>query len=275
MLPVWPNGPMRSAAICWAKAARNRQPDHTGGFRFALGPGCTVGTTAPEGGHGPHEEPNREFLRVLVDGPSTSRGTERSKRSLAREEEDLMRKRIAPFAMALLLVVVGCSSSDPTTSDEYAALEQELAQSEAQLADVTAERDALVKPAEATAAVLQESNSAAVPDDVAALMVAWGEAINTGGGAVTELYTAGGSHLDGSTRIAHGQIAAHLEAPSTEGVWVTDPYLLIDEGNGRYVVARGSHAAGAFPGSITFLIVRAPDGELEIAETAWVHAGEA
>ena len=179
-----------------------------------------------------------------------------------------MRKRIVPIAVALLLVAVGCSSSDPTKSDEYAALEQELA-------DVTAERDLLVEQAEAAAPLLQEGNPAAVPEDLSALTVAWGEAINAGGGAVTELYTTGGFHLYGSTRIAHDQIAAHLEAPSTEGEWITDPYLLVDEGNGRYVVARGTHAAGSFPGSITFVIVRTADGELKIAETAWVYAQQA
>jgi len=51
--------------------------------------------------------------------------------------------------------------------------------------------------------------------------------------------------------------------------------LLVDEGNGRYVVARGTYAAGKFPGSITFVIVTAADGELKIAETAWVYAQEA
>ena len=63
-----------------------------------------------------------------------------------------MRKRIVSFTMALLLLLVmaGCSSSDSTASDEYAAVEQELAQTsqalveaEAQLTAVTAERDAL------------------------------------------------------------------------------------------------------------------------------------
>ena len=183
-----------------------------------------------------------------------------------------MRKRIVPFAVTLLLVVVGCSSSDPTKSDEYASLEQELAQAQAQLADVTVERDVLVEQAEAAAPVLQEGNPAAVPEDLAALTVAWGEAINAGGGAVTELYTTGGFHLYGSTIYARDQIAAHLEAPSTEGEWITDPYLLVDEGNGRYVVARGAYAGGSFPGSITFVVVRTADGELKIVETAFVYA---
>ena len=77
----------------------------------------------------------------------------------------------------------------------------------------------------------------------------------------------------GNQRIARDDLAAHLEEPSTDGVWDTDPYLLVDEGDGRYVVARGTHAAGVYPGSVTFLIVTTPDGELEIAETTFVYAG--
>lgn len=50
-----------------------------------------------------------------------------------------MRKRIVPFAVALLLVVAGCSSSDPTASDEYQALEQELAQANRELAQMSEE----------------------------------------------------------------------------------------------------------------------------------------
>lgn len=69
-----------------------------------------------------------------------------------------MRKKVTSIAVALLLVVAGCSSSDPTSSDKYAALEQELAQTkaqleiaqvEAQLERVTAERDALAAANEA------------------------------------------------------------------------------------------------------------------------------
>jgi hypothetical protein len=69
-----------------------------------------------------------------------------------------MLTRTTPIAVALLLVVTGCSSSDPTASEEYAALELELAQTEAefaiarieaQLEKVTAERDALAAANEA------------------------------------------------------------------------------------------------------------------------------
>jgi len=192
---------------------------------------------------------------------------------LLERKKGRMRKRIVPFVVALLLVMAGCSSSDPTASDEYAALEQELARSEAQLAEVTAERDALVAEAETAAAVPEETVTGTVPDDVAALTEAWGDAISTGGGAVTALYTSDGFHLSSSQRIAHDDIAAHLEEPSAEGEWLTEPYLLIDDVNGRYVVARGTYAAGQYPGSVTFVIVRAADGGLEIAETAFVYAG--
>ncbi len=184
-----------------------------------------------------------------------------------------MRKRIVPFVVVLLLLVAGCSSSDPATSDEYAALEQELAQSEAQVAEVTAERDALVAEAEAAATASEDGMATAVPDDVAALTVAWGDAVGSGDGAVTALYTESGFHLYNTTKIDHDNIAAHLEGPTTDGEWVTEPYLLIDEGDGRYIVARGVYGAGVHPGSVTFLIVREADGELKIAETAFVYGG--
>lgn len=52
---------------------------------------------------------------------------------------------------------------------------------------------------------------------------------------------------------------------------VTEPYLLVDEGDGRYVVARGTRVA-PYEGSITFSIARSSDGDLEIIKTAWFYA---
>ena len=184
-----------------------------------------------------------------------------------------MRNRIIPFVVVLLLLVAGCSSSDPTTSDEYAALEQELAQSEAQVAEVTAERDALVAEAEAVAAASEDGMATVVPDDVAALTDAWGDAVGSGDGAVTALYSENGFHLHNTTKIEYDNIATYLEEPSSPGEFVTESYLLIDEGDGRYIVARGVYGAGVHPGSLTFLIVRGEDGELKIAETAFVYGG--
>ena len=64
---------------------------------------------------------------------------------------------LLPVVVVLSLVMSGCSSSDPTASDEYAALEQELAQTsqelaqaETQLAEFDAERDALATQAATT-----------------------------------------------------------------------------------------------------------------------------
>ena len=106
-----------------------------------------------------------------------------------------MRTRIVLFLVALALVMAGCSSSDPTTSNEYAELEQELAQSETQLTQVAAERNAL---AEEVAAVPAANTPNTIPDDVAALTTAWGEAINRDDGSVTDLYRTGGYHLYGA-----------------------------------------------------------------------------
>ena len=120
-----------------------------------------------------------------------------------------MRTRIVLFLVALALVMAGCSSSDPTTSNEYAELEQELAQSETQLTQVAAERNAL---AEEVAAVPAANTPNTVPDEVAALTTAWCEAINRDDGSVTDLYRKGGFHLYGADSIPLDDIAFHLEA---------------------------------------------------------------
>jgi hypothetical protein len=78
---------------------------------------------------------------------------------------DAMRRLIV-LLVAAAMFTVGCSSSDPTTSDEYAALEQELAQTtqdlaeaEALLAETAAEHDEAVALSETIAEV--EANETA------------------------------------------------------------------------------------------------------------------
>ena len=99
-----------------------------------------------------------------------------------------MRKQITPIAVVLLLVLAGCSSSDPTASDEYAAIEQELAVADQQLAEterelvqaedqlvqaedqvvaITAERDAL---AQATDSSDRHDNAARVLEGIRAIL---------------------------------------------------------------------------------------------------------
>lgn len=72
-----------------------------------------------------------------------------------------MKRTIIATTAILVLIVAGCSSSDPTLSDEYGELERELADTEREVADteqeltkaealviaISAERDALVQPA--------------------------------------------------------------------------------------------------------------------------------
>ncbi|MBE0688482.1 MAG: hypothetical protein IH585_21010 [Anaerolineaceae bacterium] len=56
------------------------------------------------------------------------------------------------ITVALALLVAGCSSVDPTTSEEFQALESQLAAAQQQLADVIVERDALADEALTAAA---------------------------------------------------------------------------------------------------------------------------
>lgn len=62
-----------------------------------------------------------------------------------------MRLRIFSLLVVVALVAAGCSS-DPTTSDEYEALEEDLAAVQQQLADTAAERDQLAEQVAAAGA---------------------------------------------------------------------------------------------------------------------------
>jgi len=86
---------------------------------------------------------------------------------------------LIPFTL-VVLIVAGCSSSDPTASDEYQTLEQELAQAESELALMTAERDALAEEGAAEAIAAVEANETAhneafLAKDLDALADTWTE----------------------------------------------------------------------------------------------------
>ena len=92
-----------------------------------------------------------------------------------------MREKIILLTAVTLLLVAGCSSSDPTTSDEYAALEQDLAHAnqtladvESLLADVTAERAILVTEAGVLAF---ESEGSALPPGAAEALANYTDAV--------------------------------------------------------------------------------------------------
>lgn len=78
-----------------------------------------------------------------------------------------MLRRILPLLIPGVLVVASCSS-DPTTSAEYQNLEQQLAGAEQQLADVTAERDALATQAASGPVAVDAEQSSVRRDKVRA-----------------------------------------------------------------------------------------------------------
>ncbi len=139
-----------------------------------------------------------------------------------------MRKRTIPVAIALLVLMAGCS-----TSNEYAA-----------------------------------------PDDVTALFEDWGEAINRADGSVIEFYQPGGYHVYGDKRIAYDDIVSHLDSGWT-GERITDPLLVVDEGDGRYVVVCGARNNGPYgfsaASAVSFEIVRTTDDGLKFVHTAWLY----
>jgi outer membrane murein-binding lipoprotein Lpp len=85
-------------------------------------------------------------------------------------------KRLTTVAVASLLLMAGCSSSDPTASDEYQALEQELASATSQLAAVTAERDTLAVEVQAIQATVADTE---IPAEILDIVHGFKEAVDT------------------------------------------------------------------------------------------------
>ncbi len=190
-----------------------------------------------------------------------------------------MRKRVILFPVALLLLVTaGCSSSDPTASDEYAAIEQELAQTDAQLVEMTAERDALAEEPPAAAVASGETAGAVAPEELAALIDGWYAALERGDDSVLDLYLPEGYHLYGDKRIEHDEIVGHLSGGTgIENEWITEPLLIAEDEDGRYVVVRGMRNTSAIwsnASALLFEIVTTPDDELRLVQTAWFYDSE-
>jgi len=119
------------------------------------------------------------------------------------------------------------------------------------------------------------SNEYAAPDDIAALVVDWGDAVNRSDGSVIELYQSNGYHVYGDQRIEHDELVAHLEVPGWTGEMITDPLLVVNEEDRRYVVVCGARNNGpsgfSAESAINFEIVRTADDELKIVHTAWLY----
>jgi hypothetical protein len=109
------------------------------------------------------------------------------------------------------------------------------------------------------------------PDEVAALIDEWYDAASRGDGSVLDLCTSTGCHLYGADRFTGEDLVNHLETPGISHEWVSELMLVVDEGDGRYVVTRGLRNSGVVSGvsAMTFEILTQSDGELRIAQSAW------
>ena len=109
------------------------------------------------------------------------------------------------------------------------------------------------------------------PDEGAAVIDDWYDAASRGDGSVLDLYTSTGYHLYGTKSFTGEDLVIHLETPGISHEWVSELMLVVDEGDGRYVVTRGMRNSGAVSGvsAMTFEIRTQSDGELRIAQSAW------
>lgn len=187
----------------------------------------------------------------------------------------MIRKSSLILVLVLGLVLAACSA-DPTTSEAYQDLEQDLIAAqgqiddlEAQLAGVTAERDELMAEADARSEVLD------VPAEVLAIPDEWLDANNRADGSVVGLYATNGYHLYGDERISRDELVGHFGiAAGGKNVWITDPYVIADEGDGRYVIARGmrlDYGTGTYASVLSFEIEETADGTPEIIHTQWMY----
>ena len=180
-----------------------------------------------------------------------------------------MSKKSSLIVVLILGLVLAACSADPTTSEEYQDLEQDLvaAQSqiddlETQLAGVTAERDELMAVPD-------------VPAEVLAISDEWLEANERADGTVVDLYATGGYHIYGYERISRDELVDHFaESAAADHEWVTDPYVVADEGDGRYVVVRGMRidfGGSSYTSALGFEIEETADGTPEIVHSVWME----
>ena len=187
-----------------------------------------------------------------------------------------MRKGIvSTLAISVAVALTGCS--DPMASDEYKGLEQDLVVA-------MQERDALQGDLEAAQADLAsvESDLAAVhesldvPDAIWDLMEEWEAANERGDGSVVELYFSNGYHHDGTKRVALDDLESSLAlSPGWEAEWITEPFMIVDDGDGRYVVTRGLRLGTetfGYTSAFTFEIETRDDGTMGLVHTAWAYA---
>ena len=183
-----------------------------------------------------------------------------------------MRWKTVLGSVLVMVVSLSACASDPTASDEYVALEEELAATEQQLSTTAA--DLAEARAGLDEAIAENEGSVEVPAEVVALIDEWWAANERADGSVVDLYRPSGYHLNGDEKVAQEDFAAHFNPPGWKFEWTTEPYLIANQPEGRYVVTRGirtSLGARSFYSAFTFEILTMRDGELKIAQTDFMY----
>jgi len=183
-----------------------------------------------------------------------------------------MRRTMIMMSLVLALVAGACAA-DVTESTEYQDLEAEVAALQQELSGVRVDLASAQADLVAAQAWLDEgeTSSEAVPDEVLAVLDEFEAALERKDGSIVDLYLPTGYHMYGTQKITRDNLESHLGAAGWTHEWITQPFLVVAEPEGRYVVTRGLRnssglisAASAF----TFEIVTR-GGELKIAETGW------
>lgn len=144
-----------------------------------------------------------------------------------------MRWKTVLGSMLVMVVALSACASDPTASDEYVALQEELAATEQQLSD-TATNPAAAR-ADLEEAMAESEATMEVPAEVVAFIDEWLAANERGDGSVADLYRPSGYHLLGDEKIALEDLAGHFNAPGYTAEWITEPYLIANQPEGRYL----------------------------------------
>ena len=183
-----------------------------------------------------------------------------------------MRWKTVLGSVLVMVVTLSACATDPTASDEYVALEEQLQTMEQQLSTTAADLAAAL--ASLDEVTTESEATMEIPAEVVALIDEWWAANDRGDGSVADLYTPSGYHLYGSEKVAQADFASQFNKPGGEAEWITEPYLIANQPEGRYVVTRGlrtSPGSRSFDSAFTFEILTMPDGELKIAQTAWLY----
>ena len=192
-----------------------------------------------------------------------------------------MLRRLGPILPVALLVILaaGCSA-DPTTTDEYQTLQQELATAESNLAAAEANLSAVEQELASLPTVAAEADTestTSAPPELAGLVDDWYAALEQGDDSVLDLYVAEGYHLYGDTRFEYDEIVGHLSGGNIEHEWITEPMLVAEDADGRYVVVRGMRNTSPIwsnASALLFEVVTTPDDELRLVQTAWFYDSE-